>query len=335
MNVNMDKEKKLAEAIGMLPEDMLAEEDTRQLKAGAKQLEKKEKRRKLLYAMLYPATAAACLVIIIISANAVKYFSHNKTINNSPGKEYSQITSGNNSTGNNSKNSCNKNGNADNDSAGNINENNPGDNNSNNNKNNDNQMPLEDKACVTGEDKASIFSVKYIKERPCNIFENCVSSSKKAGNNNSTSVQQNPDTLNKIPYGKTSRLQVVRYNQDKKRKYILFSIDTDFNLAINGKAGSSFAINNKNSRKHSIKKSRVFCKADSKIYLDVTNKNIISSDTGYSKTRNMDIPEWDKKGIQVIASASTADRGNSTFYIGRKDNKKGGVYYGIFIKEEN
>lgn len=73
------KEDMLLHAIGELPEDMVTEEDIEEIKAGARQIEKEERKRKLIYISRFMATAA-CIAVLTISFNA--FYKPNNNSNN-------------------------------------------------------------------------------------------------------------------------------------------------------------------------------------------------------------------------------------------------------------
>ena len=71
------KEELLLYAIGELPEDMITEKDIEEIMAGARQLEKEERKKKFIYISRCMATVAACIASLAISVNIL-----NKPVSN-------------------------------------------------------------------------------------------------------------------------------------------------------------------------------------------------------------------------------------------------------------
>ncbi len=147
-----------------------------------------------------------------------------------------------------------------------------------------------------------------IKKKSANVFvmdiqekmvEDSLSSNKKK-------VTDNAYSMKKIPHGKTVQLHLTEH------KYIVFSLDINFHLITANKKNKAY-------------------KAKKQVYFDVSSNKT---------TLDVVIPKWKKQGISIIAYAETDKAGYGTFYIGKsengieKNNEKGDIYYGIFIKED-
>ena len=111
--------------------------------------------------------------------------------------------------------------------------------------------------------------------------------------------------------------------------YIVFSLDVDFQLAVAAGKSKTYIVG-ENKKKHYMKEEKTSCRAGSRVYLDISQSK---------SALDVDVPEWDGQGKQVIAYAETELTGGGTFYICRssdgseKNNQKGVKYYGIFMQE--
>lgn len=189
--------------------------------------------------------------------------------------------------------------------------------------NNSNDSEKKNTSTKKSTSTVSVFTIN-IKEK---IAEDSVYSSQKNVDykNYNTDIINSDELYNmeKIPYNKTVDLQL------SEQTYIVFSIDTDFHLSVSNKKNKAYIIK-ANGKKRYIKESKTLCKAGSTVYLNINGSRTIS---------DVAIPEWEEKGISVIACAKTNQSEDGIFYVGKatasseKNNKKGDIYYGIFIKE--
>ncbi len=298
----MTKEETIIKAIGLLPEEMIVQKETEELKKGAARFEKEEKQLIAMQKCRHALTCAACLAFVII----IVYIYKNQD-NTKPDMPVKNITE----TPGNSKNSQ---------YAG-----------TGNSKSTENKK----------KDKSKIQDAKFfVMERSNKSTENKLDSFSE--DNSDTDVTGNINLKETLPLAlvklQTIKEQEVKEQTKSTAKktvnpeYIVFSLDRDFYFTVPGykKGGKTYITDKESRKKRFIKGKKELCKAGDKVYFDISVADSRKSCTG--------IPAWDKKNIQIITSIEIyVKKGKNykktgIFYIGSKskNNKEEERYYGIF-----
>lgn len=303
----MTKEETIINAIGLLPEEMVIQEETEELKKCAARLEKEEKKLIILQRSRSVLACVACLALIITIVSVISYIRKSPdNIRQDNIAGIPEISKSSQYTG------------------------------TNNNKSTENKGKEINK---TKDTKLFIMENSY-KDTNNNTasFQEDNPVTDTIDNINLKEVL--PSTLVKL---QTFKEQETKEQETKeqtkstakkttKPEYIVFSLNRDFYFTVsNYKKGSKTYITGKeDGKKRFLKGKRELCKAGDKVYFDISAAGTKKSCTG--------IPAWDKEDIEITAFAEIyMQKGKNQemagiFYIGKKykNNKEGKIYYGIF-----
>lgn len=303
----MTKEETIIKAIGLLPEEMIVQKETEELKKGAARLEKEEKQLIAMQKCRHALTCAACLALVII----IVYMYKNQD-NTKPDMPVKNITET------------------------------PGKSTENQYAGTSNSKSIKNKK----KDKSKIQDAKFfVMERSNKSTENKLDSFSE--DNSDTDVTGNINLKETLPLVLV-KLQTIKEQEVKEQEvkeqtksttkktvnpeYIVFSLDRDFYFTVPDykKGGKTYITDKENRKKRFVTGKKELCKAEDKVYFDISVADSRKSCTG--------IPAWDKKNIQIITSIEIyVKKGKNykktgIFYIGSKskNNKEEERYYGIF-----
>lgn len=316
----MTKEETIMQAIGLLPEEMVIQKETEELKKGAALIEKKEKKIILLQKCRQVLACAACLALVIMSVYVYK--GSNKTIQDMPVNNTKEIQ-------NNNKNSKypGTDGHTDIGGKGTANS-------------KTGCQDTESKEKNKSQDISFYVMAKSYTDTDNSIDSFSENSQDKDTTNNINLKKTRPLTLVKLQTVKEQKVQEREKSTAKKTttpEYIVFSLDKDFYFTVSNykKGGKTYIENQKDGKKRFIKGKKELCRAGDKVYFDISVAGSVKKYTG--------IQTWDKKDIEITAFAKIympKDKSQEIagiFYIGSKckNNKEGKKYYGIFKSMDN